>query len=147
MTTVSPWLSALRPGQLACLVSAVVVGALLVDSSAAARTSAAAPIRFGGTWDLVDTCTYVTCKGTKYTQRFTIRQAPGSSHFAGTGVGGGYTEAVKGTQSGLSVHCTEIGYGERFKITIKMSRSGKTFTGSYVDQIGAGGTIKATRVH
>ena len=129
------------------MASAVVVGGLLVGSSAAARTSAAARIRFAGTWDLVDTCTYATCKGNKYTQRFTIHQAPGSSHFTGTGVGGGYTEAVKGTQSGLSVHCTEIGYGERFKITIKMSNSGNTFTGSYIDQIGAGGTIKAARVH
>jgi hypothetical protein len=144
---VSFWLLDLRARHLACLVSAVVVGGLLVGSPAAARTSVAAPIRFGGAWDLVDTCSYATCKGTKYTQRFTIHQAPGSSHFTGTGVGGGYTEAVKGTQSGLSVHCTEIGYGERFKFTIKMSKSGNAFTGSYVDQIGAGGTTKATRVH
>ena len=141
----SLWPLAFRPKQLACLASAVVVGGLLGGSATAARTTAAS-IRFGGTWDLVDTCTYVTCKGRKYTQRFTIHQAAGSSRFTGTGVGGGYTEAVKGTQSGLSVHCTEVGYGERFKITIRMSGSGQTFTGSYIDQIGAGGTIKATRV-
>jgi hypothetical protein len=136
-------------------VSAVLLVGLLAGSSVEAGVAsgsalsrsgvAAAPVRFGGTWALDDTCTN-PCAGEVFTQTIVIDQKPGASSFTGVNNIG---EKIEGTQSGLSVHCTETlnGYPDELAtITITLAKDGRTFTGSYVYKNGTGGTIKATRV-
>ena len=137
------WLSVWRRGLVVGLVSAVVLVGLLPGSSAAGR--AAAPIRFGGTWAVADTCTSL-CVGEVFLGTFVINQKPGSSGF--TGVNGG--AEIKGTQSGGSAVFTLQDQGSTDPATIStfnvsFSKDGNMFTGSYVYPNGEKGTTKGTR--
>jgi hypothetical protein len=137
-------------------VSVVLVGASVSAAGVSSRSSAAGapvgsspaggPVRFGGTWALEDTCTN-PCAGAGqiFLQTIVIVQKPGSSSFTGVNNIG---ETIEGTQSGLSVHCTETlnGYPDELAtMTITIAKDGSTFTGSYVYKNGSGGTIKAAR--
>jgi hypothetical protein len=98
----------------------------------------------GGSWALEGTCTN-PCAGTIFPDTIGIVQKPGSSSFTGVNSVG---ETIEGTQSGLSAHFTETlnGYPDELAtFQVAVSKDGSTFTGSYDDENGSGGTTKGTR--
>ena len=125
----------------------VLAGALVgLLAGASAAVGAATPVRFGGSWSVVDTCTTSTCAGEVFAGTFMIVQKPSSSSFTGVNNIG---ETIEGTQSGLSAHFTLTLIGDPSELAtfqVALSKDGSAFTGSWVYKNGTGGTTKATRV-
>ena len=118
------------------------VAVVAVTSPVIARPAGAAPTssQFGGTWEIVDTCTSANCDGRQYTGTLHINECAASGIFTGDL---SEINTISGTQSGNSVMFSDSGggYVAQFQVTL----SGGGFTGSYTDNGGGTGTTVGTQ--
>jgi len=121
------------------MAAALVVTTHLVIAGPA---SAASTPQFGGTWNLVDTCTSSNCAGEHFSGTLHINQCPGSASFSGDLSG---VNAIAGTQSGGSVMFSDSGGGYVAEFQVALSSDGQSFTGSYTDNGHGTGTTQGTR--